>query len=127
MGHDDPNRSYFTYNSPQSDASRSLHVCTPQQPQIYTLWNYRREALVPAFEAGGAAAQAASDGELALTAACLQVRPQRYSTGVVQGSCFTFGPTAREGTARSTQVRGRALQCAMYTGACQLIARKGTE
>jgi hypothetical protein len=40
----------------------------PRGPhQIYTVWNYRREALGPAFEAGGDAAQAASDGELALT------------------------------------------------------------
>jgi geranylgeranyl transferase type-2 subunit alpha len=36
-------------------------------PEIYTVWNYRREALAPAFEGGGEGAQAASDGELALT------------------------------------------------------------
>lgn len=35
--------------------------------QIYTIWNFRREALTPVFEAGGEAAQKASDGELALT------------------------------------------------------------
>ncbi|KXZ54759.1 hypothetical protein GPECTOR_4g829 [Gonium pectorale] len=29
-------------------------------PEIYTLWNYRREALAPVFEAGGSAAQAAT-------------------------------------------------------------------
>jgi len=31
------------------------------------VWNYRREALTPLFEAGGEAAQKASDEELALT------------------------------------------------------------
>lgn len=31
------------------------------------MWNYRREALAPIFEAGGEGAQNASDGELALT------------------------------------------------------------
>jgi hypothetical protein len=41
--------------------------------QIYTIWNYRREALEPIFAAGGEAAQAASAAELALTQACLQV------------------------------------------------------
>jgi hypothetical protein len=38
-----------------------------QRAQIYTVWNYRREALGPAFEAGGEAAQKASDEELTLT------------------------------------------------------------
>jgi hypothetical protein len=37
--------------------------------QIYTVWNFRREALEPVFEAGGDAAQRASDEELALTQA----------------------------------------------------------
>jgi geranylgeranyl transferase type-2 subunit alpha len=45
----------------------------PGSPQIYTVWNYRREAVAPAFEQGGEAAQQASDGELALT----QVRRMR--------------------------------------------------
>jgi hypothetical protein len=31
------------------------------------MWNYRREALQPVFEAGGEAAAAASEAELALT------------------------------------------------------------
>ncbi len=48
--------------------------------QIYTVWNYRREALAPVFEAGGDAAKAASDGELVLTQACLQENPKSYST-----------------------------------------------
>jgi hypothetical protein len=37
------------------------------QLQIYTIWNYRREALQPVFEAGGEAAAAASEAELALS------------------------------------------------------------
>lgn len=41
-------------------------VVTPLA-QIYTIWNYRREALQPVFEAGGDAAAAASEAELALT------------------------------------------------------------
>eukprot|EP00798_Chlamydomonas_sp_ICE-L_P016048 gene16048-22184_t len=49
-------------------------------PEIYTIWNYRREALAPAFEAGGDAAQKASNGELALTQACLADNPKSYST-----------------------------------------------
>lgn len=36
-------------------------------PQIYTIWNFRREALTPVFEAGGEGAQIASQKELALT------------------------------------------------------------
>lgn len=35
--------------------------------QIYTIWNFRREALASVFEAGGEAAKKASDTELALT------------------------------------------------------------
>ncbi|KAI8473190.1 MAG: hypothetical protein J3K34DRAFT_519200 [Monoraphidium minutum] len=49
-------------------------------PEIYTVWNYRREALAPAFEAGGEAAQKASDDELALTQACLLENPKSYAT-----------------------------------------------
>ncbi|KAG2496268.1 hypothetical protein HYH03_005501 [Edaphochlamys debaryana] len=48
-------------------------------PEIYTLWNYRREALEPAFAAGGEAAQKASEGELALTQAALMDNPKSYS------------------------------------------------
>ncbi len=40
-------------------------------PQIYTIWNFRREALGGVLAAGGDAAKAASDGELALTQACV--------------------------------------------------------
>ena len=36
-------------------------------PQIYTLWNYRREALEGVLGAGGEVAHKASAGELALT------------------------------------------------------------
>ncbi|EFJ47256.1 hypothetical protein VOLCADRAFT_117940 [Volvox carteri f. nagariensis] len=49
-------------------------------PEIYTLWNYRREALGPVFESGGEQAQRASEGELALTQACLLENPKSYST-----------------------------------------------
>ncbi|GLC34312.1 hypothetical protein PLESTB_000743300 [Pleodorina starrii] len=49
-------------------------------PEIYTLWNYRREALEAAFAAGGEEAQRASEGELALTQSCLMENPKSYST-----------------------------------------------
>uniref|UniRef100_A0A383VPP4 Geranylgeranyl transferase type-2 subunit alpha n=1 Tax=Tetradesmus obliquus TaxID=3088 RepID=A0A383VPP4_TETOB len=49
-------------------------------PEIYTIWNYRREALQPIFAAGGEAAAAACAAELALTQACLQENPKSYST-----------------------------------------------
>jgi len=48
--------------------------------QIYTIWNFRREALAPAFDAGGDIAKEASDGELALSAACLTENPKSYSS-----------------------------------------------
>ncbi|PNW81017.1 hypothetical protein CHLRE_07g339350v5 [Chlamydomonas reinhardtii] len=48
-------------------------------PEIYTLWNYRREALEPVFAAGGEEAARASEGELALTQACLMENPKSYS------------------------------------------------
>ncbi len=37
--------------------------------QIYTVWNFRREALGPVLAAGGEAAARACEGELALTQA----------------------------------------------------------
>ncbi|KAG2434746.1 hypothetical protein HXX76_007634 [Chlamydomonas incerta] len=49
-------------------------------PEIYTLWNYRREALEPVLAAGGEEAKRASEGELALTQACLMENPKSYST-----------------------------------------------
>jgi geranylgeranyl transferase type-2 subunit alpha len=65
--------------------------------QIYTIWNFRKEALSSIFEAAATstssspddkqevsehltAAKKASDGELALTQACLTENPKSYST-----------------------------------------------
>ncbi|KAF5830299.1 hypothetical protein DUNSADRAFT_14773 [Dunaliella salina] len=62
-------------------------------PEIYTIWNFRREALAPVFEAGGEPAQKASDTELSLTQACLVENPKSYSTWhhrkwvVLKGMC----------------------------------------
>eukprot|EP00877_Chromochloris_zofingiensis_P014557 jgi/Chrzof1/9355/UNPLg00326.t1 len=62
-------------------------------PEIYTLWNYRREAFGPKFDQGGEAAQKVSDAELALTYACLMENPKSYSTWhhrkwvVLKGHC----------------------------------------
>jgi hypothetical protein len=58
-----------THGHPHTRESKPFLSCV----QIYTIWNYRREALEPIFAAGGEAAQAASAAELALTQACLQV------------------------------------------------------
>ena len=64
--------------APPPSARASADTCahTPERDpaaplQIYTVWNFRREALGPAFEAGGEAAQKASDEELALTQVAL--------------------------------------------------------
>ena len=65
---------------PKRIDARTPSPCAPLLPcQIYTIWNFRREALASTFEAGGEAAQAASDGELALSAACLAENPKSYS------------------------------------------------
>jgi len=48
--------------------------------QIYTVWNYRREALEPVFSAGGDAAAAASAAELLLTQVC-RTFPSAASSG----------------------------------------------
>jgi hypothetical protein len=77
---------------PRPWAPPPLHPSTPPRPlgflarppplpplQIYTIWNFRREALQPIFEAGGEEAQRASDGELQLTHLCLTENPKSYS------------------------------------------------
>ncbi|MEW5303691.1 MAG: hypothetical protein WDW36_006360 [Sanguina aurantia] len=62
-------------------------------PEIYTLWNHRREALEEVLEAGGQAAATACAVELALTQACLMENPKSYSSWhhrkwvVVAGDC----------------------------------------
>lgn len=48
--------------------------------QVYTAWNYRREALAPVLDAGGEAAVAAAAGELALTERALLKNPKSYAT-----------------------------------------------
>jgi hypothetical protein len=48
--------------------------------QIYTVWNYRREALEPVFSAGGDDAAAASAAELLLTQVC-RTFPSAASSG----------------------------------------------
>ncbi|KAG2442245.1 hypothetical protein HYH02_009729 [Chlamydomonas schloesseri] len=65
------------YESAILDAAAKLLKVVPE---IYTLWNYRREALEPVFAAGGEEAVHASEGELALTQACLMENPKSYST-----------------------------------------------
>ncbi|GFR50411.1 hypothetical protein Agub_g12628, partial [Astrephomene gubernaculifera] len=65
------------YDPAVLDASAKLLKVVPE---IYTLWNFRREALLPVFQAGGQEAQRASEGELALTQACLTENPKSYST-----------------------------------------------
>ena len=62
-----------------SDPPPSPFLISTGIAQIYTIWNFRREALASDFEAGGVKAKAASDGELALSAACLAENPKSYS------------------------------------------------
>ncbi|PSC76033.1 Geranylgeranyl transferase type-2 subunit alpha [Micractinium conductrix] len=62
-------------------------------PEVYTVWNYRREALGPVLAAGGEAAVAAVQAELALTERALHRNPKSYATWhhrrylVAQGMC----------------------------------------
>eukprot|EP00887_Chlorella_sp_A99_P001811 scaffold19.g1811.t1 len=49
-------------------------------PEVYTVWNWRREALAPVLAAGGEAAVAAAAGELAVTERALHRNPKSYST-----------------------------------------------
>lgn len=65
------------YEQPVLDASAKLLRVVPE---IYTIWNFRREALSPILAAGGEAAVKAAEGELALTQACLTENPKSYST-----------------------------------------------
>lgn len=81
-----PGRLYLTqplrhrhknYERPVLDAAAKLLKVVPE---IYTIWNFRREALEPVLAAGGEAAVRAAEGELALTQACLSENPKSYST-----------------------------------------------
>ncbi len=63
--------------------------------QIYSLWNFRREALQEAIQGGGEGARRAAEGELALTAACLQV----------------WGAARREGRAQRGTAAGGGRPC----------------
>lgn len=66
------------YDAAVMDASAKLLKVVPE---IYTLWNFRREALEAVFSPGngGDEARRASEAELALTFACLQENPKSYS------------------------------------------------
>lgn len=55
-------------------------MCGACAVQIYSIWNFRREALGPVLAAGGEAARTAAAAELALTQACLMENPKSYST-----------------------------------------------
>jgi len=49
-------------------------------PEVYTVWNFRRQALGPIVEAGGEDAVTTVAGELALTERALMKNPKSYST-----------------------------------------------
>lgn len=49
-------------------------------PEVYTVWNYRREALEATVQGGGEEAVAAIAGELAVTERALMRNPKSYST-----------------------------------------------
>ncbi|KAK9815813.1 hypothetical protein WJX72_010090 [[Myrmecia] bisecta] len=68
----------------QYDAE-SLHLAAKlleQNPEVYTVWNYRREALTPVLQGskGQEAAQRAAVGELQLTEAALRKHIKSYAT-----------------------------------------------
>ena len=48
-------------------------------PEVYSVWNYRREALAPALDAGGDAAVAAAARELELSERALSRNPKSYA------------------------------------------------
>jgi geranylgeranyl transferase type-2 subunit alpha len=48
-------------------------------PEVYTAWNFRREALAPALQGGGDGGVAAAAGELALTQRALLRNPKSYA------------------------------------------------
>ena len=49
-------------------------------PEVYSLWNHRKEAVGPVLAAGGPAAAQAADAELALVQAALLRNPKSYCT-----------------------------------------------
>ena len=49
-------------------------------PEVYTVWNYRREAIAPTVDSGGDAAVEAISDELHLTQRALMRNPKSYST-----------------------------------------------
>jgi len=51
-----------------------------KNPDVYTLWNYRREALAGPLAAGGPELAAAAAVELKLTEQCLLEQPKSYGT-----------------------------------------------
>jgi geranylgeranyl transferase type-2 subunit alpha len=59
--------------------------------QIYTIWNFRREALEGVLAAGGDAARAACATELSLTQACLQENPKSYAAWFHRKWVVSFG------------------------------------
>lgn len=65
---------------PADPASLSLSATLLEHnPEAYTAWNFRREALGPVLAAGGAAAVEAAAAELALTEKALLRNPKSYA------------------------------------------------
>lgn len=48
-------------------------------PEVYTVWNYRREALQPVLDKGGEEAKQVAEGELQLTEKALHQNPKSYA------------------------------------------------
>uniref|UniRef100_A0A7S0V800 Geranylgeranyl transferase type-2 subunit alpha n=1 Tax=Polytomella parva TaxID=51329 RepID=A0A7S0V800_9CHLO len=70
-------RNLGVYNDVVINASSKLLKVVPE---VYTLWNFRREALEPIYKKGGVEAAAANAFELDLTTHCLRENPKSYST-----------------------------------------------
>jgi len=87
------------------------HHLKPYVLQVYTIWNYRREALQPVLSAGGDAASAASQAELALT----QVWPGHCSTSTLV-SQQSFPARLQTGLLRASSAG-----CASRASDCQML------
>ena len=68
---------------PLNDSTKGLALSAKLlqlNPEIYTIWNYRRRTLQPIIDAGGDPAVAAITEELSLTEQALMKNPKSYST-----------------------------------------------
>lgn len=89
--------------------ARALHARPkPRAPQIYTIWNFRREALGPVLDGGGEAAAQASKGELALTQVTLCAAAWLARARACTHACSRTEHCGAASAAAHTRARARA-------------------